>query len=107
MCAAKISDDASAEELREQLMDLRNDFKDLMGTVEKLAKNQADGVASHLRDGLQDYVERGEEVLGQARERAEHLYEDLHETVERNPLTALLIALGLGFLIGLLTRSRS
>lgn len=107
MCAAKISDDATADELREQLTELRNDFNDLIGTVEKLAKNQADGVATHLRGGLHDYVERGEEALDHAREQAEHLYEGFHETVERNPLTALMIALGLGFIIGLLTRPRS
>lgn len=107
MCAAKISDEATAEELRENIAELRKDFKDLLTTVERLAVTQADGVATHLREGLHDYVERGEEALDQVRERAEHLYEDLHETVERNPLTALLIALGLGFLIGLLTRPRS
>jgi ElaB/YqjD/DUF883 family membrane-anchored ribosome-binding protein len=107
MCAAKITDDATAEELRDQLVELRKDFKDLLSTVEKLAKTQADGVGSHLRDGLHDYMERGEEVLGQARERAEHLYEDIHETIERNPLTAILVALGLGFLLGILTRPRS
>jgi ElaB/YqjD/DUF883 family membrane-anchored ribosome-binding protein len=107
MCAAKITDDATADELRDQLVELRNDFKDLLTTVEKLAKNQADGVATHLRDGLHDYVERGEEALDHAREQAEHLYEGFHETVERNPLTALMIALGLGFIIGLLTRPRS
>jgi ElaB/YqjD/DUF883 family membrane-anchored ribosome-binding protein len=107
MCAAKISDEATAEELRENIAELRKDFKDLLTTVERLAVAQADGVATHLREGLHDYVERGEEALDHVRERAEHLYEDLHETVERNPLTALLIALGLGFLIGLLTRPRS
>ncbi len=107
MCAARITDEASADELRENIAELRNDFKDLLSTVEKLAVAQAGGVATHLREGLHDYVERGEEVLDQARERAEHLYGDLHDTVERNPLTALMIALGLGFIIGLLTRPRS
>ena len=107
MCAAKIADDATTEELRENLAELRKDFKELISTVERLAASQADGAASHLRDGLRNYTDRGEELLGQARDHAERVYDDLHETVERNPLTALMIALGLGFLIGILTRSRS
>ena len=107
MCAAKISDDASVDELRENILELRKDFKDLLGTVEKLAVGRAEGVSDRLRDGVGAYVDKGEEVFGQARDQAERIYEDLHETVERNPLTAIMIALGLGFLIGIVTRSRS
>lgn len=101
------ADDISTEDLRENLVELRRDFKELLTTVERLAAAQADGVSSHLREGLRDYADKGEEMFGLAREHAERAYEDLHDTVERNPLTALMIALGIGFLIGLVTRSRS
>lgn len=107
MCAAKLTDEATTEDLRENLIELRKDFKDLITTVERLAASQAEGVSSQLRDGLRTYVDKGEDVLGHAREQAERVYDDLHETVERNPLTAMMVALGLGFIIGLLTRSRS
>jgi ElaB/YqjD/DUF883 family membrane-anchored ribosome-binding protein len=101
------ADDISTEDLRENLLELRRDFKELLNTVERLAAAQAEDVSGHLREGLRTYADRGEEALGAAREHAEQFYDDLHETVERNPLTAMMIALGLGFLIGLLTRSRS
>ena len=101
------ADEISTEDLRENLVELRKDFKELLTTVERLAAAQAGDVSSHLREGLQGYAEKGEEMFGLAREHAERAYEDLHDTVERNPLTALMIALGLGFLIGLITRSRS
>lgn len=107
MCAAKLSEDATTEDLRENLIELRKDFKDLLSTVEKLAASQADNVQGHLREGLRTYMDKGEEAFGHAREQAERMYDDLHETVERNPLTAMMIALGLGFVIGLLTRHRS
>ncbi len=105
MCAAKIADDASAEELREHINDLRKDFKELLGTVEKLASAQAEGVSNQLRDGLRSYVGRGEDALDTVREQAERVYDDLHETVERNPMTAIMIALGIGFVVGIATRS--
>jgi ElaB/YqjD/DUF883 family membrane-anchored ribosome-binding protein len=107
MCAAKLSDDATTEDLRENLVELRKDFKELLSTVEKLAATQATNVSDHLHDGLRTYIDKGEEVFGHAREQAERVYDDLHETVERNPLAAMMIALGLGFIIGLLTRHRS
>lgn len=100
-------DDVTTEDLRENLIELRKDFKDLLTTVERLAAAQAGGVSGHVREGLRAYADRGEEMFGVAREQAERVYDDLHETVERNPLTAMLIALGLGFIIGLLTRHRS
>ncbi len=106
MCAAKIVDDASAEELREHINDLRKDFKDLLGTVEKLAANQAAGVTDHVRDGLRSYVGKGEDALDTVREQAERVYDDVYDTVERNPMTAVMIALGVGFVVGIATRSK-
>lgn len=107
MCAAKLTDDATTEDLRQNLVELRSDFKELLSTVEKLAAAQAAGVSSQVREGLRTYMDKSEEALGHAREQAERLYDDFHETVERNPMTAIMVALGLGFIIGLLTRSRS
>jgi ElaB/YqjD/DUF883 family membrane-anchored ribosome-binding protein len=100
-------EDISTEDLRENLIELRKDFKELLTTVERLAAAQAGSVSGQVREGLRTYADKGEEVFGLAREQAERVYDDLHETIERNPLTALMIALGLGFLIGFLTRSRS
>lgn len=101
------AEDISTEDLRENLVELRRDFKELLTTVERLAAAQAAGVSDQVREGLQGYADKGEEMFGLAREHAERAYDDLHDTVERNPLTAMMIALGLGFVIGMLTRNRS
>lgn len=101
------AEDISTEDLRENLVELRRDFKELLTTVERLAAAQAAVVSDQVREGLQGYADKGEEMFGLAREHAERAYDDLHDTVERNPLTAMMIALGLGFVIGMLTRNRS
>ena len=106
MCAAKIADDLSAEELREHINELRKDFKDLLGTVEKLTKAQADGVSRQVHDGLRNYIDKGEDAFDVVRDQAERVYDDVHETVERNPMTAIMIALGVGFMVGMATRAR-
>lgn len=100
------TDDVTTDDLRDNVVELRKDLKQLMTTVERLALAQAGGVSNKLRDEWRTYADKGEEVLGSAREHAERAYDDLNQSVARNPLAAILIALGLGFLIGMITRSK-
>ena len=68
--------------LAEQIESLRSGIQDLSSTVERLAKEQ----------------------LPHARSRAIDALTDAEEAVKRNPLVVVAIALGLGLLIGVLTR---
>ena len=67
--------------LAEQIESLRSGIQSLSSTVERIAKEQ----------------------VPRARSRAEAL-NDTEEAVKRNPLAVVAIALGLGLLIGVLTR---
>lgn len=100
------ADDISTEDLRENLVELRKDFKALLNTVERLAAAQAEGVSSQVREGLKSYADKGEALYGTASKQAERVYGELHESVERNPMSAMMIALGLGYLIGIMTRPK-
>jgi ElaB/YqjD/DUF883 family membrane-anchored ribosome-binding protein len=68
--------------LAEQIETLRSGIQDLSSTVERLAKEQ----------------------LPRARSRATGALTDAEEAVKRNPLIVVAVALGLGLLIGVLTR---
>jgi uncharacterized protein YjbJ (UPF0337 family) len=68
--------------LGEQIESLRSGIQDLSSTVERIAKEQFPHARSRTTD-----------VLSEA-----------EDAVKRNPLPALAIVLGLGFLIGVLTR---
>jgi len=68
--------------LAEQIETLRSGIHDLSSTVERLAKEQ----------------------LPRARSRATGALTDAEEAVKRNPLIVVAVALGLGLLIGVLTR---
>jgi hypothetical protein len=57
-------DDVTTEDLRENLIELRKDFKELLGTVERLAAAQASGVSSQVHEGLRAYADKGEEMFG-------------------------------------------
>ena len=68
--------------LVEQIESLRSGIQDLSSTVERIAKEQ----------------------MHRARSKATEALSDAEEAVQRNPLAVVVIALGLGFLIGVFTR---
>jgi len=68
--------------LVEQIESLRSGIQDLSSTVERIAKEQ----------------------MPRARSKATEVLSDAEEAVQRNPLAVVVIALGLGFLIGVFTR---
>jgi len=65
----------------------------------KITKNIADETAQHLRENAGDYYKQG-------KEKAQKLEESLEVKIKENPIKALLIALGVGWLLGILTRRR-
>jgi uncharacterized protein YjbJ (UPF0337 family) len=69
-------------DLSEQIESLRSGIQNLSSTVERIAKEQIPRTRSRATDALTD----------------------AEEAVKRNPLVVVAIALGLGLLIGVLTR---
>ncbi len=98
--AAKIQDVAL------QLEQLRSDMAQLGETVKALAASQASTTASRLQDAAS-------EKISQAKAASQDLYQGatksvndatdkLEDRVRQNPLGAVAVAAGVGFLLGLL-----
>jgi ElaB/YqjD/DUF883 family membrane-anchored ribosome-binding protein len=107
---------------------LRDDFAKLSSSVADLVKAQAGQASAAMRGAVGDARERLASTSADARERlagraadaqgrimdkaadAQDRFmaatADLESTIERNPLTAVLIALFIGLLMGALGRSR-
>ena len=113
--------DTSAQQdfakLSEDLAVLRADVAKLAETLTVLAKSQgeaaADAVASRVRQGREKaeatatgLYDEGLAAYEDAKQRAGALGGDVASAIERNPLGAVAAALGVGFLLGLLSRSR-
>ena len=83
---------------------VRNEIEDWQRSLESGLEEQ---IAS-LRSGIQTLssaVERiADEQLAHTRSTAEKALNDAEEAFRRNPLVVIAVALGLGFLIGMLTR---
>jgi uncharacterized protein YjbJ (UPF0337 family) len=82
----------------------RNEIEDWYRSMESNLAEQIELLRSGMQN-LSSIVERiAKEQIPRARSRATEALNDAEEAVKRNPLVVVAIALGLGLLIGVLTR---
>jgi len=96
---------STGEDTKEELAELRSQFEHLADTVQSMAASRSADIRAAVRDGLKSLGEHGGDAFAHARDTAERVASDTQETISRNPLTAVLIALGVGLVLGLVTRS--
>jgi len=88
----------------EQLEVLKRDVAALVDTLGSLVGNTAREGRATVERKADEYIRKGRQQADAAVSQARALEEELEAQIGRNPLTAVLIALGLGFLIGLMSR---
>lgn len=103
---AKTSGADGSDDLRRQLEALRADLASVTSTLAEIGKHKGDAVAGSLRDGASKIFAAGEEKAGQMAHAAGDIYAEYSEMTRRNPATALGIAAGVGFIVGLLLSRR-
>jgi len=91
----------------EEITVLKQDIARLTAAVADLVKLEATQARGRVEDVVVDLYKEGREALSQAGTRAKGLSDDLNHTIERNPTTSVLAALGIGLVIGMLSRSRN
>jgi ElaB/YqjD/DUF883 family membrane-anchored ribosome-binding protein len=94
----------NTEALQEQIEALKGDLASISATL-------ADLVKSSVREGRAKAERTAEQYLRQGREQADSAMDDaraygeaLEGQIAKNPFTAVLVALGLGYLVGLMSR---
>ncbi|SEP61408.1 hypothetical protein SAMN05216548_10192 [Faunimonas pinastri] len=88
------------DETQRKAEGLDSQISSLKSEIASLSSAFADFIKVGAREGRETLSRQTEYYVGEARA----LEEELETQISRNPLTAVLIALGLGFLIGLLAR---
>src|SRR6185312_13889799 len=109
---------SSEKDLSDHLERIRADISSLSETVSTLVSDTA-GIKSTLKRGattaakqaaafgeevIHEATEMGSEAMHAAARGANAAVSSVESQIERNPLTSVLIALGFGFAIGLMTR---
>ena|ERR1700678_1577947 len=81
------------EELREKAHEVSQNLRDIGHTARSAAQEQV----GHLRDSAKEYYEQG-------RHKAEDFEHNIETYVQEKPVQALLVAAGVGLVLGLLWR---
>lgn len=109
---------SESKELTQQVENLRNDLAELGKTVRTLAQDGTATAQRGVRETADRLSRRGQELAEDARtagqQAVEHgselfkdKYSEFETTVRRHPTTAVAVALGVGYLAGLISRNRS
>ena len=85
------------EELKAQVETLKTDVTRLVSTLSGVASDRADRTVDELSAEVDRYVNM---ARGQIMSRVS----EVERSVQRNPMQSLLIAIGLGFLVGAFMR---
>jgi ElaB/YqjD/DUF883 family membrane-anchored ribosome-binding protein len=108
---------AGNDNFNEQIRALKSDLTQLSNTVTQLVQSQGTGLreaalgavgAARERVGatVSGAAEQGRQLAGQAQTQVAAMAREIEAQIERNPMTAVLVALGVGFAVGLMSRSR-
>ena len=109
------SDSVDIDRLRQDLDALKNDIaalgsemtntvKSIAGTAQIRARRGYKKMQDNVNATVSDLRRQGTNALEDAQDAAESLEESLEEAVRQRPLSAVGLAIGLGFLIGVTWR---
>ncbi len=100
---ANAKKEASYEDLNEQISILRDDISALTGTIADLTKAQANQLTGAAAQQAEAARQKGVETAALVANQAKDVQTQAQEFVDARPGTALGIAAGLGFLVGMMS----
>jgi ElaB/YqjD/DUF883 family membrane-anchored ribosome-binding protein len=96
--------EATMADLQRQMKAIQSDLASLTGTLKNFGKEQVDHMGKAARHAMDSAGEGMRMTAHEARERGEHIAEEVEHTISRNPLTSVLVALGVGYVAGMISR---
>jgi ElaB/YqjD/DUF883 family membrane-anchored ribosome-binding protein len=85
---------------------LRQDIANLTNTVADLIQHRAQAVRSQAAEALDAAKSTFAQSVTDAQDKVMSLESELESSIGRSPLTALVIAMGVGVAVGMMTQSR-
>ncbi len=100
------SDDGSAADIAADLTNLRADIASLSEAIAGVLSGRADAAGAAVKSALGDARDQLSQAASHAQDGVMGAAADFERRIERDPLTAVLIAAGIGMALGMMTRSR-
>jgi ElaB/YqjD/DUF883 family membrane-anchored ribosome-binding protein len=95
---------AEEESLEGQIETLKAELASVRATLAEILKSGVRKGRAKAEHVAEDYLKQGQEHAEAAKESVSAFSEVLEEQITKNPLTAMLLALGLGYFFGVIGR---
>ena len=100
------SSEGTDEDITADLAALRQDVARLSESISALLQSQAQGGAQHVSDAVDDAKAKLASTAADVKSRVNAAGGEIEASIERNPMTAVLISFGVGMALGMMSRSR-
>ena len=95
-----------AHQVRAAARDLKSTARNHAGSIAGTFRRMGSDTASAVKEGVGDLRERASNIAKQGRAKAQSMEESLEHSIQERPLAAMMMALGLGFMIGVVFARR-
>lgn len=96
--------DTTTEDLQAQIGQLKEDIAAIAATLADLGSQTVRDARRTAKETYRNAYVQGEDVIGDLKSKAQDVEAQLTETIREKPLTSLATALGVGYLLALLSR---
>ena len=90
--------------LEDQVAQLQDDIKAIASTLARLSNEKVNEVRDVAKSEARHLQRQGQHVVEDVQEQASALEQQIKDTIREKPLTAVASALGIGFILALLSR---
>jgi ElaB/YqjD/DUF883 family membrane-anchored ribosome-binding protein len=102
--AARVDTTPREEKLEEQVSQLQADLKAIAATLSKLSSEKVSEATDTAKNELRHIQRQGQHVIDDVQDQASVMEKQLKDTIREKPLTAVATAIGIGYVLALLSR---
>jgi ElaB/YqjD/DUF883 family membrane-anchored ribosome-binding protein len=102
--ANRVNSAAKEAQLEDQISQLQADLKGIASTLAKLTNSKVNEVRDVATSEARHLQRQGQNVIEDVQDQAGALEQQLKDTIREKPLTAVASAIGIGFVLALLSR---
>jgi len=102
--AARASSSIREEQLEDQIAQLQDDLKSIASTLAKLSNDKVNEAKAVAKSEAHHLQRQAEHVVEDVQEKASDIEQQLKATIREKPLTAVASAIGIGYVLALLSR---
>jgi len=92
------------EQLEDQIAQLQTDLKSIAATLAKLSSEKVTEARDVAQGEMRHLKRQGQHVIDDVQDQASAVEQQLKDTIREKPLTAVASAVGIGFILALLSR---